>query len=684
MYLQRIHIKNFRLLKDVDIALDKDITLIVGKNNTGKTSIAHILQSVISGIPKFQFDDYPIECREELYEVIRQYWNGSLDVDGIKECIPETTITFYIDYSEEDNNCSLGVLRNFIIDMDDTLTIAQIEAKYAFNSSKTEDILNKCKERYDQLLEIKNDENVTKKDSNSYDYDTAIITAIVKELFNDMFTLAIFAVNPSDDNDRLMVEPKMLRDLFLCKIIKAERSLDESENKNQHPLADIMTRVFNDDTTISADELASAIKELNDYIKGVNFKAQQHITSLMDGIIKRMVKFGYPSSEDLSLKANINISLKEQIENKTDLTYVNDTASESLPSTHNGLGYKNLIKISLILYEFMRFVAKQEACIPLLFIEEPEAHMHPQLQRSFVKFLNQFIEDNLNKKRTHQVIITTHSPHVANTVAFRQVRYLLRRKKSVICKDLQSFYQKAQSNNVKKENLNFLQKYMKLSYCDLYFCDKAILVEGAAERLLLPRMIEKCEEEGVFRPQSPTLASQYYTIIEVGGAYAHRFYDFVDFLEIPTLILTDIDFINSDNEACQLKDINGRNAIDSSNYVIKSWYSDIYGKELQDIKINDILQLAKDNEKKTQGKRHIEFQMEENNAHPRSLEESIQNINRSLYGIDDDAKEIKPFKGNKTDFAITLLTNGDYKDFLIPSYIKEGLKWLNEQNKMSS
>ena len=44
MYIQKIHIENFRLLKNVDIVLDKSLTLIVGKNNTGKTSVAHLLQ----------------------------------------------------------------------------------------------------------------------------------------------------------------------------------------------------------------------------------------------------------------------------------------------------------------------------------------------------------------------------------------------------------------------------------------------------------------------------------------------------------------------------------------------------------------------------------------------------------------------------------------------------------------
>src|SRR5699024_8176118 len=106
-----------------------------------------------------------------------------------------------------------------------------------------------------------------------------------------------------------------------------------------------------------------------------------------------------------------------------------------------------------------------------------------------------------------QVLLSTHSAHVANTVNFKQVRYMRRQKEFVVCKDLQNFYESAQHDEVKEENLEFLQKYLKLSYCDLYFCDKAILVEGAAERLLLPKVISKCEAAGLFGTQCPSLAS---------------------------------------------------------------------------------------------------------------------------------------------------------------------------------
>lgn len=137
--------------------------------------------------------------------------------------------------------------------------------------------------------------------------------------------------------------------------------------------------------------------------------------------------------------------------------------------------------------------------------------------------------------------MTTHSVHVANTVPFGQMRYIRRYKNHVEYKDLGKFPTLGANDEEEQKHLEFLQKYMKVSYCDLYFCDKAILVEGASERLLIPDMIRKCDAEGIFGDLS--LENQYYTILEVGGAYAHLFYDFVDYLGIPTLIITGTKFV---------------------------------------------------------------------------------------------------------------------------------------------
>ena len=98
--------------------------------------------------------------------------------------------------------------------------------------------------------------------------------------------------------------------------------------------------------------------------------------------------------------------------------------------------------------------------------------------------------------------------------------------------------------------------------------------------------------------------------------------------------------------------------------------------------MDQILELT--DEQKTNGFRHIEFQLEENGVYPRSLEEATINVNRKLYGIDEDKKDINfdEEEEKKTDFALNLVLGNNSDDYRIPSYIEKGLIWLNEQSKV--
>ena len=179
------------------------------------------------------------------------------------------------------------------------------------------------------------------------------------------------------------------------------------------------------------------------------------------------------------------------------------------------------------------------ACVPLFFIEEPESHMRPQLQRAFAEHLENFLENIQNKADAHaQVVLTSHSSHIANTTDFAKIRYAQRTPDGVVYKNLKDF---AESN---RENTTFIRKYLTLARCDLFFADKVVLVEGASERLLLPDMIAKRDKKGLFNSRTYKLPAQYYSIIEVGGAYAHLFVPLLEFLGIPSLVLTDIDSIS--------------------------------------------------------------------------------------------------------------------------------------------
>lgn len=666
MYLSEVHIENYRLLKNVDVVLDQSLTLVVGKNNTGKTSIMQLMKNILSGSKELSFDDYPLECRQIFYHQLFKLWNEEISEDDFFKSVPKTMIRFSIDYSSLSDEQSFGSLGEFIIDTDETLSIAIIEAIY--EPIMIIDKYRKIRDRFDSIK--KAEEKIA---------DQEAVIKAVKEIFPELFNLCIFAVNPNDVEDCQERSIKDLQEVFVFKEISAERSLDEAEDQNNSPLLKVMNQLFNPNLEEIEENLQQNIEDLTKLIDDFNIVAQTRIDELMGEIVRSMLQFGYPSTEDLELRAATTVSLKNQIINNTDLTYISRGGTEALPSTHNGLGYKNLIKISLLLQEFARNVKLDLAAVPVLYVEEPEAHMHPQLQTMFVNYVISYLEEAVKDKKV-QVILTTHSAHVANTVPFNQIRYMRRFNDAVICKNITEFYERAANDEYKQKNLQFLQKYMELSYCDLYFCDKAILVEGAAERLLIPDMIEKCKREGLFSSR-PALNSQYYTMLEVGGAYAHNFFEFVDFLEIPTLIITDIDYVGANNKRCELD-----TATHSSNGTISRWCHDVYNIPVtKSIDIQTVLKLRDDDSRKTNGLRHIEFQIEENGAAPRSLEEAIINVNRDKFSISEDEKVIKFDKDEigKTDFALRLLVDSEYSDYKVPTYIKNGLVWLDAQSKIA-
>lgn len=154
MYLQNIHIENYRLLKNIDITLHPSMTLIVGKNNTGKTSIIKLIRKVLNEEKNLVFDDYPLTSRKKLYKTMEAFWRNEIQVKDLAKEIDETRISFTIDYREEGTDQPLGGLRPFIIDLDEATVIAQIDAVYAFNKSNAVTLFERCENRYNKVPKL--------------------------------------------------------------------------------------------------------------------------------------------------------------------------------------------------------------------------------------------------------------------------------------------------------------------------------------------------------------------------------------------------------------------------------------------------------------------------------------------------------------------------------------------------
>ncbi len=654
MYIKTIEVKNYRLLNDVSINIDKSATLIVGRNNTGKTSLMDILDKVLNG-KNLTFNDYPLLSRKILYDLLIDYTFMKLPYEKLIEKIPVPSIRFIVDYSSEPEDQLLGALSPFIIDTDISTTTAIISAEYRIIADQ---------KLFDDIVTGSKKEN--KKKPGEFSINKELLRQAIIDNFNSLFSLVISAINPADISDMQIKSVNELKSLFPLYIIRAERGMDESDSSNAGPLKPILSKLFQTNIEDTDVNVRKEIEQLREVVKKANKEVQKNTNVLLSLIIEKSVSFGYPNAEELQLKASTEISIDNEITNQTDLTYVENGSLEELPSTYNGLGYKNLLKMEFKLADFAKQIEENiDVSIPLVFLEEPESHMHPQLQQTFVKYIEQFIMKISNK--SIQVFITTHSSHIVNTVPFNQIRYAQKKKAGVQYKDLSDFCV------MDEENALFIRKYLTLSRCDLFFADKAILVEGAAERLLIPDMIKKCDILGLFKSKAPTLPSQYYALVEVGGAYAHKFCPFINFLEIPTLILTDIDPMLDGRTKSTVTD--GKT---TSNATIKWWIRQVNSlDETSPISLKQVIDLNKT--KKTNGYCHIEYQTKENGLCGISLEESIINANRIIFGIGNTPTEadIQFDDSKKTDFALKLIIENE--TYNIPDYIREGLIWLDSK-----
>ena len=185
-----------------------------------------------------------------------------------------------------------------------------------------------------------------------------------------------------------------------------------------------------------------------------------------------------------SVKANVSIP-------DSFITEVKDTKSEFIvPIDHNGLGYNNLINIYMLIKLKELRVGKD---FRILCLEEPEAHLHPAMQYKLFKYLKKL---DAEKKLNQQIFVTTHSSNIS-AVAGIDNMFMMAYDRSVTSQDcinqsLELQFKDQGKTNKKSEAKKHLAKFLDVTRSDMLFADKVILVEGIAERLLLPYFMEKC------------------------------------------------------------------------------------------------------------------------------------------------------------------------------------------------
>lgn len=668
MLIQKIEVTNYRLLKSVTLELEEVLSLVIGKNNCGKTSLLSVLDKFLNK-KEFSFEDFNIEIQKKLIASLET--EITIKESEYNNCLFHINLRIHINYEEEDR---LGNISKFILDLDDSIKTIILSFDYILN--------------YDSYVRLRNDFVNFKKDNEDKEYDA---TFYLKKNYKSYFDRNIRSLEVGNESNFLELEDKDIKKIICFQTIGAKRGVANTEDKNGKILSKFSSEYLQSHNSKNSSN-STYITELQKKIFATDKILTEGYKTFFNDVLGNIKKF---SSDAAEIEIQSTLEEIDLLKDNTCVRYIQD--GHNLPEHHNGLGYMNLFAIlfdvHLKLDQFKKTNTDSDmpADINLLFIEEPEAHTHPQMQYIFIRNIKDMLKEGRltegrNEEIQLQTIITTHSPHITSQSEFDDIKYFFRKNElSVEFKNLSDL---EKSYGTEKEAFKFLKQYLTLNNAELFFADKAVLIEGDSERIILPAIMKKIDTKKEKEKGYTPLLSQNISIIET-GSHAHIFAKFFQFIGIKSLLITDIDSVDDNRESVPVE-----KGTKSSNPSIKHFLDNMDFESLKTLGFeNRILDLENKNHK---GNLAIAYQTKENNYHARSFEEAFIAVNLSfVFKNKENFQSLKnkaDIMDNSTDFFkiaekciikkpsfasdILYYSNEDFSNWQIPAYIVEGLEWL--------
>lgn len=432
----------------------------------------------------------------------------------------------------------------------------------------------------------------------------------LRDYFDVKYYIIDPAIEPADE-DKVQPTPdealdnNPLEELIRVDTILASRDFSDPEGQSDSDI-DTLSKQFQKYYSSSNSEeevLTPSDLELVSGIAKANETYDAKLTKTFETPVKELRNINYPGFQNPEIKICSKIQIEEAIKHDSAVQFaIQGMAELALPEKYNGLGYRNLISIYLKLMDFREkwlktlSEGKNIEPIHLVFVEEPEAHLHAQAQQVFVKKAfetlcnNQVIKDHPWLKT--QLVLSTHSNHVVNELDLNCMRYFRRVMYAGDKIPVSNVINLSSTFGAEDETEQFVTRYIRLTHCDIFFADAVILVEGPAEKILVPSFLTKAD-----------LDSYYISVIEVNGRHAHSFRSLIDKIGIPTLIVTDIDATETIADAGKEKQVSVITAkgkgYKTGNPSVQNW---LPGKVL----IDDLMAL--DGKEKTVDNVRIAFQ----------------------------------------------------------------------------
>lgn len=729
MKISFVQIQNFRKLKNCKINFGDQNTLFVGPNNSGKTSAMEALVKMFnkSGI---NFNDITVSNHQAINEIGRMIIDKQSNPDEIElkwdDLLP--AIDIWIEVLNNEMQYVANLIPN--LDWDGGL----IGVRLLLQPDRPEKMYSDYIEKYSKARELENKASETDKDIKIWPIN---FCDYMKSKMNEIFKIKLYILDalkidnekdiPQEIDYEMETVFDSLQNIIKVDVIEAQRGFhDPDTNFKEIASRSLSAQLRNYYNNHLDPEKTPTEEDLNilQAMEKAKDAFDENLAEKFKYALGEVENMGYPGINNPKIIIESKINAMEALKHESAIQYEvphDDTIKEiyHLPEQYNGLGYQNLISMIFKLITFrdewikpsMRNKEDKIEPIHLVLIEEPEAHLHMQVQQVFIKEAykvlteSEFLKDNTNF--TTQLVITTHSSHIVKEIDFCDLRYFKRlpadkehQIPTTIVIDLSKVFSTNNQENPENQTRRFASRYLKTTHCDIFFADAIILVEGVAENMLLPHFIHS---------KYPKLNQMYISILEINGRHSHRLKKLIETIGIDTLIITDLDTVSSEGKHAAVEPKRNENQI-TTNYSITNWIMNV--KQIDSLldKDNESKVILADNEFNSsiriayQIPMEIKYNDEIKEALTATFEDSIiysnlelfkniedkelylnkiSNIIKSATGFEDMHskiyEEIRKTSFKKAEFALDLIYLIDPEKIVVPNYIDDGLNWLESQ-----
>ena len=503
MYIKEINILNFRSFKEALIPFHEGVNVIIGHNNTGKSNLLRAMELVLG-----YSNGHRLGTSDLFYET---------DVAELQRQSPRIKITLVLRRSVDENlySADMALFANM---MTDPALSEEAELRYEFKLD----------------------------DSQEQNYKADVANAITaKEIWKiiEQDYIRLYKSSRSGGNQAAGININETLGQIDFQFLDAIRDVSHDLYAGYNPLLRDVLNFFIDysvknDVTKTEDEIKEQLKALRDDFVQQSRPLMQTLQNRLQDGKNVFLKYALDTGATFNgAEPDFDGTVTENEMFSVLRMFIKYAVGIEVPATYNGLGYNNLIYMSLLLAKMqadgnIAYMKRNAKVLSFLAVEECEAHLHPAMQYKFLKFLQ---DNNLNG-HVRQIFMTSHSTQIASAVKLDDLICLTSPALGQINVGYpRAIYKEESSNDMVSKQ--YVQRFLDATKADMFFANRLIFVEGIAEELLLP----------VFaRYLNKNLTDEHVLVVNMGGRYFNHFLKLFDTKNPYTInkkivCLTDID-----------------------------------------------------------------------------------------------------------------------------------------------